>query len=926
MTEQIRSWLGSNNKGISSQDALAKAILNHHLDLTASLKYRSLSAKISSLDKRAKAGRTWWKNRPDLLDTLSAITGIPVEDFGLDTGRIPSQHSWPHFPGLRPFDGGAELPAELLCTEDEPNRVDVAQILSPWLNRARPEKLDRHAFEEITWLSFPKGFGLNLYWEVVLQRSVVKAIHVTALTDIQKISPNDVPLIIRVDEWQSDCDFQVLARKNPGTRWLLLCDFPLPGTTREALPSWEERTLDPIDRRVHKAAHRSMASSTSYMTLKPCRDWHDRLISWIESRLSQTQASRTILNSARNWVATLAPFLPISCADIYKLACNSASSAGEGLPPKLEGAILRRLAQQSLGMSRADVDALTTLAFEHFCDLDSPWLAPTTSETWAAYSIEPLTGDLIRAARHVTNTRSDTEANRRARDFLNTLVSTATPPIADSSLLKQESDGMVKVAWPLYVSILVVTRLASQLSSAFDSVSWTDACFDESRRPLIDAALGCLELPRLFDLVEQVLRQSNDDLNLIGFKEALYIEAGTRLARELIDPEGVPDCLIELCHAVLMSARGDADFGPNFFSRCTAQTQGSSEYTRLVIAHWGWSAVSAAKLRKLPPIWRWCFPLWSNQFYSGPIQNLFGVELQESHLAAQSIGRLVEDAAMNLVVRMTSPPPVEPLECLLPELIAQGANGDWDIEPTWWRSMAALNAPSSRSLAATLTSRLRVKINLPESAQEAAERLLDSIIEFGHIEGLSFNIYALLRTEPVIWILSHLSAEQIFKRRHEPLVASLWVTTGEVFLPPETRISLLILIHESEPREERMANTLIQSISDPNELLSLLRAGIFPTWAASALWHGWPDVAQREMQDGEKHVQRTLLEYAPISHSKHVLSIICQQNELKEWRRDDLTMIIRRHLPYSGNQAATAITMLGRISARRNTGKSKETR
>lgn len=925
MTEPIRNWLSSNNKGISSQDSLAKAILAQHPDLTESLKYRSLSAKISSLDKRAKAGRTWWRNRPDLLDTLSAITGTPVEDFSLDTDRIPSQHSWQHFPGLRPFDGGAELPAELLRTDDAPEGVDVAALLSPWLNRARPEVLDRHAFEEITWLSFPKGFGLNLYWEVVLQRSVVKAIHVTALSDIQKVASNDVPLVIRVDEWQSDCDFQVLARKSPGTRWLVLCDFPLPGTTREALPSWEARTLDPIGSRVHNAAHRSMASSISYRTLKPCRDWHDRLISWIESRLSQAQASRTILNSARNWVATLAPFLPISCADIYKLACHSASSAGEGSLPKLEGAALRRLAQQSLGMSRADVDALTTLAFQHFCDLDSPWLAPTTSETWAAYSKEPLTGDLIRAARHVTNTRSATEANRRARDLLNTLVLTVTPPIVDSSLLKRGNDGLVKVALPLYASALVVSRLASQLSSGFGSVSWTDACFDESRRPLIDAALSCLELPRLFDIVEHLLRQSRDDLNLIGFKEALYIEAGTRLAREFIDPEAVPDFLIELCHEVLKSARSDADFGPNFFSRCTAQTQSSPEYTRLVIAHWGWSAVSAAKPRKLPSGWQWCFPLWSNHFHNGPIQNLFGVALQESHLAAQSIGRLVEDAALNLVVRMTAPPPVEPLECLLPELIAQGANGDWDIRPTWWRSMATLNDASSRSLAATLASRLRVKINLPESAQEAAERLLDSMIDFGHIEGLSLKIYLLLQTEPGIWMLSNLSAEQLFERRHEPLVASLW-SPGGVFLPPETRRSLLMLIQESEPRDERMANALIQSISDPSELLNLLRAGIFSTWAASALWHDWPDVAQREMQDGEKQSQRILLEYAPISHSKHVISIICRQNELHEWRRDDLTMIIRRHLPYSGNQAAIAIAVLSRISARRNTGKSKATR
>lgn len=549
---------------------------------------RSLGAKIGQLNRGEPS---WWLKRKSETDCLIELLGIDRDELGLHQKIGRYIYALPKFPDFPPLDLMREdywcIAKPELLSQDQPdpsNRYSHRTIpsLDGWLSSQgfieRGKKLewlhvtDRTEFELLIRRLDAMGHHQFASHDSLLQaitqdiglvrnqKPLILAIHKDS-SNSGEIEPNFTKLstdggyaafnskISESLESSETVHLNELVTHRQGAPLLIISQSQLP-----KLPSEKKNEMTITRKDVNTWA----------WTFLP--DWRYQLTQWLEQRMNKLRIDTLYSSGAtKDWLDKFDPSGKwfVSVEDVLVL-CQAVSERQEKY---LETA-----------GSTYDVNALLSLLFkrdETSLDLVQPlierrwkrwdlvWEGYLDQQTWTAMANGLCTFEALLAKQLIVRGRNGYDFQR-----------------------------------PIVIRLLLRSHLMKALQSS-ELTAWAPACFDNQRRPLVDAALDAIDIGQLEQIATQ-LTEAPVSADTLGAGEALFAAIGRRIIRE----EPIGDELPMLADHVLKQLT----WNDGLLYPCSRPLASMSQQLEWICVCWAWSLVPSPGT-VLPQ--NWFFPGWN---------------------------------------------------------------------------------------------------------------------------------------------------------------------------------------------------------------------------------------------------------------------------------------------------------------------------
>lgn len=464
---------------------------------------RSLGAKIGQLNR---GDSSWWLKREDATNCLSELLEIDRDDLGLHQKTGRHMYALPHFPDFPPLDLMREdywciAKPELLLKEqsEKYGRYYTMPSLDGWLS---PQGFI-HAGKKLEWLQVTD----STEFELLTRKLAVMGYHQFAsynsleqplLQDIGLVR-NQKPLILAIHGNPEVDDLNELVTYRQGAPLLIISPSPLPDLTPKEK---NETTITRED-----------VNSWAWTFLPK---WREKLTQWLEQRLYKLKIDSFFSSGAmEKWLGRFDPSGKwfVSVEDVLVL-CQAVSESEKRLTTTGNAEDAKALLSLLFGNDKTNLDFLKSLI----------------EERWKRWDLD-LEGDLEQKA---------------WTEMANGLCSFET--LLDKQLIVLGSNGY-DFQRPIVIRLLLRSHLMQALNSS-ELTAWAQACFDNQRRPFLDAALDAIDIDRLEEIAEQLVIQLAEEpasAEILGACESVFVAIGRRIIRK----EPIGDKSLALAGCVL---------------------------------------------------------------------------------------------------------------------------------------------------------------------------------------------------------------------------------------------------------------------------------------------------------------------------------------------------------------------------------------
>lgn len=643
-------------KNIVSHDELARILIKRYPDVFAIKDPRYLGKMIGELDQH-DASR--WAKYPDRIQCLSAFLEIDIEDLELqrETAHlIFAPQAFPDFPPLSLVreDIWEIAEAKQIANKApvETSRYQIKPTLDFWLKPGAIGVGPR----QTQWLCVPDKveFDLLSRWldAVSRHRVLFKKTINDALADKLEDVHHHRALILVISNEETAENLRLIMQHRQGAPLLIISPCSPPSLEINA------RSQRPRSKRSVRLEFESWL-----WMLSP--NWRESLLKWIEARFQQKNKLNNYFSSG-GVLKVLKRFDPsgqwfTSVEDLLVLA-QAVSDFGEvELDKSLDSDIdFSELMKRLFNQDESKLVLVERLVQARWTNWRLPWTGGLSDDDWAGLAEGVCRFDVLIA-----------------------------------QFVKHTADGY-DFKRPIVVRLLLRSYLMRQLNQG-NVAAWTPACFDEQRRPLLDAALDALSSSELESVAVQ-LRPRLAQVDHLGVAEALFTAAGRRLVRG----ENIGDALPKLLGAVVKRLRVEKDMLIPY-SRPISSAAAQIEWVSIC---WAWS-LNTQSDESMRPSWQ--FPGWHKtlpqrvpNFLDSYGASYSAFSWEREPLLMRAFLRVGQRWLTTLkdVPQYDKMPPV-----LISALLAQAAKNRRPAERSWWPAIignpgaeqALLDAVSSRT-------------------------------------------------------------------------------------------------------------------------------------------------------------------------------------------------------------------------------------
>lgn len=881
-----------------SNDDLAKRLIAQY----DTLKWptpRSVSVKIGEIDR---GDTVWWRKRPDHANALSEILGLPTMDLGLHDTHAERPFEFITFPELPPLDLKKEAPCDIATPVGATESMKLD--LSFWLD-AVPWRITRYV-AGISWLHFPRGTGLSLFWERITATSRHDHIRVGKLSEAKDRMKHPAPIIIRLeneirlDTNEGRSDLLTLASRHQDAPVLIAAPFAAPrdedSSDRDPFFSWEyiSKSREELEM-MNLTNSQEMLRGIDYYEWKLLPDWQDRLLNWVEKRIrSTTEDTLFSASGVRRWLANFLPwetFKPLP-ADLLAICRICHSEPETRLPQTSDIDAGKKLLKSILSIKPSIARFFIHLIEARLFNSSIPWQGALPLRAWSSLSTELIEVPDEGAFLAIADAPNKDSRRRKATDLYDHFLATTPMALVPHGLLVEDSNGDFELEPRLLVNLLardiIIQRIVNDTS-----VSWASHYFDAERRPLIDAALEAISIDDLIPVAARIYDLPLNSPLAIAASDALFWSVGKRIPALSI----IPAPLHHLAHMVI-SRFTPGDAGPTLWSRDILTEDKTLAWAGIC---WAWSLTPIENLPTIHETWPEYFPGWAPEiaeFYCWPLVGDTFPEDKEP-LSREWL-RMLEIAAA-LLAKISSPIMMPP-NCLKPLLIAEGLKGRWPVNPKWLVGVVA-NHHAEAALQKEL------KTIGPSAAKTLLPLLVDLSVRMAK-ENPKLGYWMFLRSSIRTWVLEQISAEDMFSCLSESQFKTLLATPEA--LPQHLQSAILERCATNDPVFIEAAIEIIPACNaDLSPILEkCLNSDLICTAAALRLWQVAPHEAMHLMQRKELDRQsvRALIFTAPNAAMVQTAEIISKYPDILS--KSDKIEWIKSKLPYAQTSAEIILSIL----------------
>ena len=786
----------------NSYERIAQELIKNYPSAHSSNQARSLAAKIGDLDR---GKRTWWVNHPESAVGLAALLQVSPEDLGLY-----EQESTNHMFALDafmlpPLDLKQGRPWQLATAELDLSQRDPRALSIPTLEHwLQPAGWTQRSPYDLEWLYVEDDLEREILSRWLAAVGHFEVAYAETLADVASRLRIQKPVVICVRGDGGHEDMMALARRPENAGVLIIAPFMLP--TRKATSSaeysgWERHSSSQRDRNLYEIEMPGRFASVKRWTWTLLPAWRDQLIEKVDAHIGQHITDS--LFSAQRITTWLNAFDPrgiwfSTITDVLHL-CQMCHHSGTKMPAASNSNAVNEFAKSVL---RAETpcfgDELAQLAKLRWQRNDLSWKGAMPLKTWLALT---ASGSF-------------------------TLLNAENPQhLCASGLLKQERRGQFEFQHRALANLAVRDYLIHQITKeALDT--WALACFEEQRRPMIDAALDALSIVELINVIEKLHLATQDCATKIGASEAMFMAIARRIARGDTFGTEYTAALTSLAKCVM----GRLDFTqadwwlPSPWSRPSASPDEQIEW---ITACWSWSLLQEIRMDVLA---EWLFPGWCESLGEAPLwlDNLWP-ELNCNQLSPAWTNFL---SVVDEWVKDLSEPVLNPPRLLNIALLAKAARGAWSAEPSWWQVLTDSSHESwvSKNLLE------RISFNNPDGAAT----LWPSFLLFERTSSDQFVRFSPVRR----WLLEQLNPSNgLNSLTNQDL---LYLAAIPETLPPAFRAPLLSLVMPLVSEMALLNEYQFLERFGPSAapcLLNYLKSGVMVEAAISFLWDWDPEAA-----------------------------------------------------------------------------------
>ncbi len=650
-------------KRYKSNDKIAAKLIEDRPDLFVqpgkdkNVAIRSLGGKIGELDRGEPR---WWRTREAQTNCLIELLDLDRDELNLDqkTGRHIFALS--AFPICPPVDlmreDGWDIAEPKPLSEDYPQinepfaSADYTKpTLDPWLSpqsKANPIK-------KIEYLYMPDVTEYQLLTRKLEVRGHRQFESYNSLRNVidndKELLCDSAPLILAIREKPEAFDLLRLndvCQEKP----LLVISLTPPPPLPDLEPEKENETDEARKQReqINDRIKRIKRDFNNWVwTLKP--DWHAKLCTWLEERINTSEQLVNKTNFSSGGTQKLLQKLDpngklIGSVDDALALCQAVHEKGEivlikgiaGGKGNVDELLLQLFNLENL--SPSTLILLKQLIEWRWKRWDLAWEGELDKKIWS---------DIL-----------DKKDLNKIDDIL--------------TISRGPGMGGFEFRHPILIRLLLRNQLILALSKV-GLTAWAPACFDNQRRPLVDAVLDAVNIDQLKQIAAQMINEPTS-AETIGAGEALFAAIGRRIIRE----EDIGGELTKLANHVLTQLTwGDGILWP--YSRPLTSTAQQFEW---ICVCWAWSLMPSPGTN-LPP--NWLFPGWNPELSKDVPKWLNSIA---SNFFSQDMTIPMRDflsVVTRWLARHETLPTYENMPPLFKAgLLARAAAGQWSASPDWW--------------------------------------------------------------------------------------------------------------------------------------------------------------------------------------------------------------------------------------------------
>lgn len=774
-----------------SNNKLADALIAAYPKINWGAKPRSLGNKLGELDKGTI---TWWRNNQDKTKCLAEFLELSLEDLGLHEKAAGTAFHFLEFPELPPLDFKRDESWQIAFEELDPRQVFPSETSSKptmdfWLEE-RPASGWRQP-TDFDWLWVPDDLHRRLLSRKLNTSGRYEVVFSETLAAAAIRLRNPKPVIVAIEQDGGSDDLAALAERPNDAGVLVIAPFmlsPREDTSSAESCGWEARTTMGKAGRIFDLSSKrwSGLSAVKRWELKKLPDWRERLLAWVERRLSRCNVVDTLFSAQAvgEWLKSFDPagLWFRTTSDLMHLCHLAHRDSEKRLPKSFDpeaGARLTRLLFERESVARAYlIEQLAVLRWQS----NLPWEGTLSLKDWletsagAGATVSRVDLDEIVAAKTVGE-------RERVADRVASLLDTGNPDaLLKSGLLKEIKRGAFDYQHRTFARLLIRDRLIAQITN--DSLGvWALNCFDPTRRPLVDAALDSVPMDSLVMATHRLKDEPGDSAQSIAAAEALFIAVGKRIVRQ----EKIPAALYLVATQVIQHLDMSDDW--ELTSPWTRPMESSDDQLAWVCACWSWSLLPEAVVDGVP---RWLFPGWATELPEAPYWlDLFVPKDEVDGLspAFRAFWQVLVEWAKEVDSPAESWPTV-----IITAFLLKAAKGGIPAQSAWWRKLVGQKYAEKLLLECCeevgKDASLRLWPSFVRAEREAAA--VSSKEENNKPQQFDFQISRIR-----LWLLENLKPAEILRNLSKEDIA--YLAYRPETLPPEVRADLLLAAKECLP-------------------------------------------------------------------------------------------------------------------------------
>lgn len=882
--------------------AIARALLANFPDTLWTVTERSLAAKIGNLDKGTQV---WWINHPDNARCLAELLELSLPDLGLHESAIANhKFSFDDFPELPPLDLKRDKTWILAGEQRDSNQKDPErnnrETLEDWLAPALWIQRPPYSTD---WLYVADDLERQLLSKKLAAKGNFDVLFVETLADVGARLLLQKSLIVSVRGDGGADDLVALARRPVNAGTLIIAPYMLPvrkQTSSAEFFGWEQLTLRGLEADSFRFTDPGRYAPLKRWTWTLFPDWRIRLLKWIDEYINRHGIDT--LFSPPDMIKWLDQFDPreewfCTATDMMHL-CRMGHHNGKKLPAPTDAAAGNKLAISTFTKEPPSFSLkIKRLAEARWQHKELPWQGALPFEAWLSFT--PQNTDLVRKddLNAIAEGKNSSERKKIAEQILNRLEAGDPDALIASGLIRQERRGYFDFQHRTLASLAIRDNLIRQITEE-PLASWALACFDDTRRPIVDAALDAVSILKMVDVAERLSHEAPYSAVAIGASEALFMAVARRIAQgEAISSTHVL-ALMRIAQSVLERLDLtiiDWDLPVPW----TRPFESQDEQLEWITACWAWSLLPNVQL---PTPANWLFPGWHDVLPEAPywIENLWPDEDCEQLSSAWINFFSVVDQWMKDLERPIANAP----RILTVSLLGKAARGMWKADSNWWQGL--LNRQNREWAEDELLRRFKV------GGANVAVRLWPSFLEFERNVSGNFIRYSHTR----FWLLEQLNVTNTLNFLDD--ASRHYLASVPESLPPALRAPLL----QSLPKESL-------NIDYSNALAFLIRFGpsaapaladyldhdILGEAAVTCLWDWDPENAihiLRHQKEFSTTALCRLILSCPFNHITVAVELLLAEPTMLD--ASERLFWVRKHLINSGNNAEHLLKIISTLS------------